>query len=55
MNNCTYIEEQAPQDGDVSIHHSPIHHLYSSSSFKEDKILEQMQKEQRATWEHIQM
>jgi len=58
VNNCIATWEQALQAGDVVIHHSPIHHLDSSSSFREDRILEQMQHmllEQRATWEHIQM
>jgi len=58
VNNCNATEEQAPEAGDVPIHHSPIHHPGSSSSSREDRILEQMQKmqlEQRATWEHIQM
>jgi len=58
VNNCTVIEEEAPQVGDVPIHHSPIHHPGSSSSSKKDRILEQLQRmqlEQRATWEDLQM
>jgi len=55
INNCTAAKEQAPQAGDVPIYHSPIHHPESSATFREDRILEQMQLEQRPTWEHIQM
>jgi len=40
VNSCTATKEQTPQVGDVPIHHSPIHHLGSSSSSREDKIVE---------------
>jgi len=57
MHNCT--EEQAPQAGDALDHHSPIHQPSSSSpSSMEALMLEQMnqmQLEQRAIWEHMQM
>jgi len=55
VNNGTATEEQAPQAGDIPLHHSPIYHLGSSSSSREDRMLEQMQLKKRAIWEHIQM